>query len=62
MACGDTRDLAIVAVRALALRVAADGCITVFGISMSNGNQSAPPRWGRRFRLPFPWPQSMVGI
>src|SRR5439155_24428584 len=21
-----------------------------------------PARWGRRFRLPFPWPQSMVGI
>jgi len=21
-----------------------------------------PARWGRRFRLPFQWPQSMVGI
>src|SRR5438105_5454315 len=21
-----------------------------------------PARWGRRFRLPFPWPQSMVAI
>jgi len=45
---------------------------------MSNGNQLPPAgetacptyfaktidpaRWGRRFRLPFQWPQSMVGI
>src|SRR6059036_621664 len=51
--------------------------ITVFGIWMSDGNQLPPAgrnrlphlvrqtidpaRWGRRFRLPFQWPQSMVG-